>query len=230
MKKLFTLLLIILLLAFGATWFLLPSMVRDGLEAYLVEEIPMHDLTVELADTNTFDLLSGKINRAEADGTEVVMDNLTYDEINLELKQVEFDLETLVFDKKFIVKKIAGGEISATLTEAEVQNYLHQEITNIDNIQVAITPRQIEIAGNIDVAGFLSGEIKVAGELLLTDNILMVRPTGVQFNSMGISGLTSAIMKPIEIYDFRKFPIPVTANKVDMLDGKVRVTAVPHKE
>ena len=108
----------------------------------------------------------------------------------------------------------------------DLQTYLQGHVDNIDNLQVKIDDRQINVTGNVDLAGLLSGTVLVSGEPLLYDNVLQIRPTDLKFNNMGFAGVTTNFMKPIKVYDFRDFPWPVTANKVELSNHSVVMTAL----
>lgn len=230
MKKLLFVLFLIVAVVLGAAWFFLPSLVKDGLESYLHDTIPMEKVQVEMEHQNPFTLLSGEVDSISAKGEKVVLGDLTYDRVNIELKNLQFDVKQLLTDKKFIVQRIEGGNIEMSVSESALQEYLSKELSHFKNIAVGITPKQLEVAGDVNLAGLMSGRVEIMGEALLSDNKLFIHPNGLRFNSMGISGLTSQVMKPIEVYDFRKFPIPVAANKVEMKPGEVTVSATPHKE
>ncbi|MCI5836855.1 MAG: DUF2993 domain-containing protein [Veillonellaceae bacterium] len=233
MKKVFAALLVIVLVIFGLGWLYLPSVVEAGLDQYLADNIPMQNRKVRLGWQNPFTLLGGKVVDVEASGEQAELDKLVYDSLHIHLQNVEFEPQELFQNHHFVIRKIGGGSISATLTQEELQRYLVEEVDetrDVENLSVRLANQRLIVSGHVQIGKLLSGDVEVVGEPLLNDNVLLIQPREVKLNKMGISGLGNHLVGPIVIYDFRKFPIPVTANQVVAADGKVTATAVPHKE
>lgn len=226
MKKFLLLIIILLLIVFGVGWFALPKMVENGLENYLAEKVPSEKIEVKMDLQNPLLLLAGTVDHIRADGSRVALDSLTYDRLTIDLRNVKFNMRKLLADHRFEPESIGGGTLGATLTVADLQTYLQEHVDNIDNLQVRIDDHQINVTGNVDLAGLLSGTVLVSGEPLLYDNVLQICPTDLKFNNMGFAGVTTNFMKPIKVYDFRDFPWPVTANKVELSNHSVVMTAV----
>lgn len=226
MKKFLLLIIILLLIVFGIGWFALPKMVESGLEGYLAEKVPSEKIEVKMDLQNPLLLLAGTVSHIRADGSRVTLDPLTYDHLTIDLNHVKFNMLKLVTEHRFEPESIGGGTLGATLTAADLQTYLQGRVDNIDNLQVEIDDRQINVTGDVDLAGLLSGTVLVSGEPLLYDNVLQIRPTDLKFNNMGFAGVATNFMKPIKVYDFRDFPWLVTANKVELSNHSVVMTAL----
>ncbi len=227
MKKFILTILVLLLVVVGAGWIFLPKVLESSLQSYLEQEVPAQKITVSVPAANPLQLLSGTVGEVKATGEKVLLDKMTYDKVDIDLKDVTFKVGDLLWERRFTPTYVGGGQILATLTQEELQSYIQKEVGHIENVRVHIDARQVNVSGDVDIAGLLKGNLQILGQVLIDDNKLVVMPEGLRFNNMGISGLGSQLMKKIEVYDFRKFPIPVKATGIQLQEGKVTATAVP---
>ena len=227
MKKFILIILLLLLIVVGAGWFFLPKVLESSLQSYLKQEVPMQKVTVSVLNANPLQLLSGNIAEVKATGEKVLLDKMTYDKVDIHLQDLSFKVGDLFLHQRFTPIYIGGGQMLATLTEDELQTYIQKEMKHIDHVRVHIDTRQVNVSGDVDIAGLLKGNLQILGQVLIDDNKLVVMPEGLRFNNTGISGLGAPLMTKIEVYDFRKFPIPVKATGVQLEEGKVTVTANP---
>ena len=229
MKKFFFGVIVVLILAVAGAWWFLPLYLQRHIESYLDQHVPMENRQVQVVTGNPFDVLQGRIERVTAEGDRVQTADLTYAHIKANLEQVRFDAQRLWYDRQFEVAEIGGGEVSASLAQEELQHRLQAEIDAIENLQVNITTEKIAVSGDLHLGNLSLGTIELDGVPLLKDNRLVVLPNGLRLNRWGVNGVNSALMKTIDVYDFRRFPIPVTAQKVELQNGMIVATAIPAK-
>lgn len=229
MKKFFFGIIAVLVLALVGIWWFLPLYLQRHIEAYLDQHVPMENRQVQVVTGSPWDVWQGRVERITAEGDRVQTSDLTYAHVKADLMQVTFDTQRLWYDREFEIVSIGGGEVSASLAQEELQRRLQAEVDAIDNLQVSITTERIAVSGDLHLGNLSLGTIELDGIPLLKDNRLVVLPNGLRLNRWGVNGVNSALMKTIDVYDFRRFPIPVTAQKVELKNGMIVATATPDK-
>ncbi len=229
MKKFLFGIVAVVLLAAAGLWWALPAFLQSRIETYLDQHVPMQNRQVHVVLGSPSDIWQGRIERITAEGDQVQTAGLTYAHLKADLRQVDFRLQRLWQDGEFVVERIGGGEVSAFLSAQELQRRLRAQIDAVQNVQVDINTERIAVSGELSLGNLALGRMELEGVPLLKDNRLVMLPSGLRLNRWGISGINSSLMKTVDVYDFRQFPIPVTAQKVELRDGMVVIAATPYK-
>lgn len=219
----------VIILTIVTAWWAVPLMLQKHIEVYLDQSIPMENRQVCVVMGNPLNVCRGQIQRVTVEGNRVQTAGLVYEHVKINFTDLIFDWHKLLTNGMFIATRIGGGEVSASLDQQALERYLKTRVDAVENLQVDIQSDKISVSGELKLGDMSLGTITLEGVPLLKNNHLVLLPNGLRFNRWGINEVQSSLMKAIDIYDFRQFPIRVTAKEVKMTKGVIVVTAAPNQ-
>lgn len=228
MKKLLIFVLVVVVLVVGAAQFLLPSMVTSRVQKQLEENLKPQQTTLQITSTPAVKMLFGDIDVINGELEKVKLGALTFDKIIVDVKGLALSPTELWINKQLVVIGLESGNIEGIVTDTELQAFLEERVKGLEVTKVSLQAEKIAVDGNIDIGGIIRGKATVNGSMVIKNNRLVFVPQQFSIDGITISGLTAGILKDIEIYDFAKFPIPVTAKRIDTEAGALHVYVEPN--
>lgn len=227
MKRLLILLMILVVLIVGAAQFLLPGLISSKLESKIVDELHPASHSLQIDSSPSAKMLLGNVDMVKGSLGDIKLGNLLFSELRFDVTDLTIDPMQLVTAHEVQVTHVGEGTIEGAVTEEALLDFLKNKMKSITVKEVTISKGTISLVGDLDIGGFLTGEVKLKGMLELKDNALVFAPHSLALNGFSIGGLTAAVLKEIRIYDFVDFPIPVKTDKIEVQDGKVHVMVKP---
>lgn len=223
MKKLFLFLLIIVLIVFGAAQFFLPAYISSLVEKQVTDALHPQAQTLTIQSSPAAKMLLGRVDSFSGDLEKVKLGDLTFDNLHLNVTDLEFNPIQLATSHKLEVTNIGSGELDGVVTEQALTQFMEEKVKGLEVGHVSITPSGVDVVGDINIGGIIRGEANARGVMEIKNNTLAFAPQQFSINGVSIGGLTSAVLKEIIIYDFANFPIPVKADRIESENGQLHV-------
>lgn len=227
MKKLLVLLVFIGSILVGAQ-LALPQFINHQLEQSIQASFNVDNVKVDATSTPSINMLFGKIANLDADMTGVKLKSgLRFESINLEAKDVQYNVMNMIQGKAISVTSIAKGQVIGIINQQNLNTFLQSKINGLGETSIDIEDNNVLLNGNFNIAGIIKGHASIKGHLLLKGNILIFSPNDFAINGIDIPGLNLSVLNDIKIYDFNKFPIKVTTNRIVADQGRISIYLTP---
>ncbi len=228
MKRFIGILVILILVVVVGAEFFLPSYVNQKIANKVESTFHPSEQTISVSSLPSIKMLAGRIDTASGSVSNVTLNNgLTFESVTINVKNLTFSPWDLVKNNEVTVESVGNGALVGTVSESALTTFLQSKIKGIENAQVHIKNNMITLTGTFDVGGFLRGEAVATGTIELNKNVLVFAPHQLSINGVDIKGITSSVLKDVQIYDFTNFPVPVKAEKISSENGKLRIVLVP---
>ena len=211
----------------GIAQFFLPSYISGQLESRVTEVLKPEKSDLHVDSTPAVRMLAGHFDSIAGELNTVQLGDLEFSAIRLDLKNIEIDPFDLAMNKTVTVSNAGGGYVEGIVTEGALKAFMEKKVNGLSVDSVTLNAEGVSVTGEISIGGFLSGTATVGGQMELKNNALVFSPQRLAINGTTIGGLTSAVLKEIAIYDFVNFPIPVTAERIDLSGGEMHVMITP---
>ncbi len=226
MKKFIVVLIVLAVVVFGGAQIVLPGFVQKQLEAQIGGQLQAESVNLHVESSPALRLALGDVDVFRGDLENVKLGTLNFADIHFDIANMQLDPVDLLMNRRVTIKSLGSGEIEGTVTQNDLQHFLEANVKGLNINQVIVKSDGLEIVGTIDI-GVITGTADIKGRLELNQNQLQFSPQRFEINGAGIGGLNAGVLKPIAVYDFGKFPIPVTAQRLDTENGEIHVYVSP---
>ncbi|NLY10223.1 MAG: DUF2993 domain-containing protein [Firmicutes bacterium] len=212
----------VVLIALGVTLLasikMLPKYLAAEIEKVIREEVVVENLEISIKSHSGFPLLLGKIDEVDVKATNLIVEGLTVDKLEVEVKDLKLDIQSLFRDQELAFQDVDSITAWVALSEETINNYYHQYV---DQQQAFV----IDLAED---GAILNGSIKfwnVTWDVALKGRFEITGPTHMQIRFLPEELLIADTRFPqvlLEIindqyqfaFDFSSLPVPIELNQV----------------
>lgn len=227
MKKFFGTIIFLVLLIVIAAQVLLPKFIEMCIESELDSKLHPSSQTVIVDAMPAVKLLYGDADSIRGTMENVQLNNLNFTGFHYEFNNILVNPVSLLANQKIEVLRNGNGTIEGIVTNDDLTDYMEKQISGMTDASTTIEGGKITVNGTINVGGFLKGNAQITGILDLDNNVLRFEPQRFSLNGATVSGLNSSLLRPVTIYDFNEFPMPITARSLTVKNGEIRVKVIP---
>ena len=215
--------LFIILIVFGE--FILPTLVSSTLKTRLSERLATHDVTVSLSSSPDFLVGLGQVDSFRAIAHSAKVGEVYVEELVAEGNGVRIDMPRLLSDGVVDLRSAETLALKGIVTELNLKELISRRVEKLENVQVNITPQEVLVTANIKVFGRVA-DVEMTGLVLEDSGSLYFRMTRLNVKNVFPGKLSlDSIFGDIQIVKPDKLPLGARFDSVEMLDGKVVLSA-----
>jgi len=210
----------------------LPRAIARGVEEALAARFGEEaDYDVTLKSYPSVRMLLGDLDKVSVVSTNIATADIILSKLAVTLEDASVDLRALLADRDLVVSRATRGEVTITVTAANLRDYLAANVPELKDPDVLITADAVAIAGRLSVAG-RDVAVAFAGQFLLTDadtvglDIQSFSVNDVPVPDVFIETWLEVMSDPDLSLDLSSFPLPVTGKEVTLEDGRLIIEAV----
>ncbi|WP_251440611.1 LmeA family phospholipid-binding protein [Veillonella intestinalis] len=226
MKKFIAFIVVVIVALVVAAQFFLPSFVAKQLEREISNKLNPETIALRIESSPAITMLGGHVDTMRGVLENVKLGHLNFADIHMDVTNLEFNPIALLMNQTMEINQLGNGEIEGTVTASDLQNFMEQSVKGLSIKDVVINSNGIEVIGSVDM-GFVKGTANIKGLLEIKNNALVFSPQRFEINGAGIGGLNASVLKPITIYDFAEFPIPVKADRIETMNDEIHLFVNP---
>ncbi|MBM7624156.1 DUF2993 domain-containing protein [Sporohalobacter salinus] len=220
MKKLIGFIVILLLIS----QLVLPVYFSQQLEKSLSKKLESsQSLKVEVSSFPALLMLTGRFQRVDLKGKELVVDRLRVAELEAKFSNIKLKSTP---DKEKGSRFVGDNKrLKLTFTEEDLENYLADRLSSLQNIILNLGPKQTTLSGDFDLFGNRI-KLKLGGKFKLeTNQKLSFIPQDLMVAELRIPReIIKELMSEINLtLDLTKLPVPLQADKIKIKQDKLMI-------
>ncbi len=230
LKRLLLVILLLAIVAVGASELVLPGLVSKELSSNLQETFGTGDaMHIKLRSFPALRMLTGHLDQINVVSSNVPAGSLNLDTLSVTMTDVSVNMRDLLAHKGLAIKHAAGAKVVITISEASFQRYLLEGVEGLGDPRVLINDR-MEISGYITVAG-IKTLVTFGGSFALKDDnwvsftVSQVKVGDVEMPESFVSTFLGLLGAPELGLDLGKFPLPLKGTAVRQEQGQLVIEA-----
>lgn len=224
MKRLLSILFLLLVVAFAAAETVLPRLVGDAVAQGMRAATGSNQVTAAVQKRPALFMLGGAFDKITVTALEAKIDKLTFRELRAVLTDVQLDRDKL-WARQAAVERVRDVELTATITQEELARYLNQTVKGVHNATVAVTPGKMQVTTTYSLGGLASMAIALEGKVASDGQRIKFVTERFFLNNMPVGGTGGSVLAEIPLLDLKKLPFGVTVRDIVMENGQVTISA-----
>lgn len=197
------------------------QLVAHGMKGIVASD----NVTAQVAKNPAVGMLTGSFDSVDIVANDAKLDRLTFKQLQLHMQDVQLDQQQLLFQRAVVIQRVKDIDLSVTLTQDEIANYLNQAVKGIKNAQVIITPGQTKVTSSFALGGFANVNITLEGKIVGAGSQIKFITDRLLINNNLIGSIGGNLLTNIPLVDLSKLPFGVSVRDIAMTDGKVIINA-----
>lgn len=174
------------------------------------------------------DILAGKVNRVHINARDCLVNNLRYARLEIDSQGFQFNLKTLLKQKRLQILKMDQTRIEGVIAENDLNDYLHFRYPEY-NSSVKIKPGRLILTGSARVFNQII-PIQLEGDLkAISEKRLRFYPTSLVIAEREISGSLLRIVSeqvPLEFEVMEDWPLQLSDFRLEAERIKVSMEEI----
>ncbi|WP_371372049.1 DUF2993 domain-containing protein [Sporomusa aerivorans] len=222
MKRLTTLILFLVMVMAGVE-ILLPKLVSDAVAQGLRDQTGSAKVTAKVDKSPAIFMLGGQFDRVLADASDVKTDKVTFRNMHIALGGVAVNMQSLLFGRKLELKNVDDVEVTATLAQEEIANYLNSSVKGVKNAVVTISSGKVEVVSALTFGSIARVDVKLEGRVIGDRENRRIKFVADRFwiNNSPVGSIGGALLTEVPLVDLKKMPFGVNVRDVVMEQGQV---------
>lgn len=187
--------------------------IRSGLHRSLAANpSEKTEITLQVSWLGLGDILAGKVNRVRVNARDCLVNNLRYARLEIDSQGFQFDLKTLLKQKRLQIIKMDHTRIEGVIAEKDLNDYLNFRYPEY-NSSVKIKPGKLILTGSARVFNQIV-PIQLEGDLkAISEKRLRFYPISLVIADRHISGSLLRIVSeqaPLEFEVLEDWPLQMS--------------------
>lgn len=227
MRKILTILGLLLILLVGLSQILLPTIAEKTLASRLSAALKTDRVTAEVSGASALLLPFGHIGHVELAAENAMLGEVRAARVTLVGDGVDLPIDRLT-QGEFFVRRADYLRIDAQVTAEDLADLLRRKVDRAQNVTVEITPELVLMNGQVKIFG-QTADIHIEGKVLEENNSIWFRMTRLDIkNALLGRAVTGNFFGDIELVDFARLHLPVELDTVRQGTGEVLLSASRH--
>ena len=224
MKKLGTLLIIILFALGALIQFVFPVLVENTVKTRLSERLATHDVVVNFSSTPNALVTFGQADKFKALAPGAQIGTVYFEETSTEGEGLTVDILTLATKGQLVMGTPKDVRFKGVLTELNLKEIINRD-DKFKDLEVKITPEEVMATAGLKLFG-QQAEAELAGRVTVEDGALMFKLSRLNVkNSMIGTVKLDSLFSDVTLVKRGKLPFNAEFTDVNMADGKVFIEA-----
>ena len=219
-------LLVIIALIAAISELILPFAASLALDRALARAVPSREMSVSARSFPGLRLAIGDFGQIRATGTDARIGRLGVKEMRMSLEDARIDMGALVSQNQLVLRDVRDLQVSMKFTEADLAAYLSEQVKEVKDARVLITPGKVEIKSGIDL-GPIKFALGVTGRIVGDDKSIRFVSDSLNFSGTGGRSF-GAMLGEVILVDLAQLPFKVGVRKVTMETGSFTIQADNH--
>ncbi len=229
MKRLTTILLFLVMVV-AAVEVVLPKVVSDAVAQGIRDMTGSRQVTAKVSKSPAILMLDGKFDRISADASDVKTEKITFRNMHIMLTGAAVDIKTLLASRTLVLDKIDEVEVTATLAQEELANYLNTSVKGVKNAVVTISSDKVEVSSALTLGGIARVDVKLEGRIVGDRENHRIKFVTDRFwlNNTPVGNIGGSLLTELPLVDLKKLPFGVNVRDVVMEPGQVVIYTDNH--
>ncbi len=224
MKKIFGLIIIILLLGLIGTQLILPGVISNRIANNVQQDLEASDeINVTLNSFPAFKMLLGQIDSLKLSGRRIVINKLLIDRVKADFNNLKLQR----IDGKYQIIEGENDYLNLRLTEKDLNDYLatRSELDIFQNFKLELLPKKIMLTGSIKIFNAIVN-LQISGDFEVVDNVtILFRSDKLAIENIVIpTALVEQLKDQLRFeISFVDFPLPLNLSKVNLEEDYLEI-------
>ncbi|EAX46863.1 hypothetical protein TcarDRAFT_0551 [Thermosinus carboxydivorans Nor1] len=224
MKRLLSILFLLLVVVFAAAETVLPRLVGDAVAQGMRAATGSNQVTAAVQKRPALLMLGGAFDKITVTALDAKIDKLTFRELRAMLTDVQLDRDKL-WARQAAIERVRDVELTGTITQDELARYLNQTVKGVRNAAVVITPGKMQVTTTYSLGGLASMVIALEGKVASDGQRIKFVTERFFLNNMPVGGTSGSVLAEIPLLDLKKLPFGVIVRDIVMENGQVTISA-----
>lgn len=220
-KRLIIILAAAIIVLAAASEALLPAVVSDVVAQGMVNLTGSDHVAVTVVKHPAVLMLGGQFDRITMQATNAKIDKITFSDMRADLTNVQLDMAALISRRIVALKTVQDVDLSVTVTQEELANYLNKAVKGVKNATVEITPEHIRASSNFAIGGFANVAVTLEGKIVGDGQKIKFVTERFLLNNMLVGNIGGSVLTEIPLVDLKKLPFNVGVREIVTEQGKV---------
>ncbi len=221
MSKRLIIILAVILALVAASEALVPTVVSDIVARGMANLTGSDNVSVTVVKHPAIYMFGGQFDQITVQETNAKIDKITFSDMKVALSNAQLDMGALVSHRQIVLKTVQDVDLSVTVTQEELANYLNQAVKGVKNSTVAITPENVKVSSNFAIGGFANVAVTLEGKIIGEGQKIKFVTERFLLNNMLVGNIGGSVLTEIQLVDLKKLPFNVSVRDIDMEQGKV---------
>lgn len=236
MRKFLTVIGVLIIILAVLTEIVLPQILTGMLKEKIAVLTASQQVELSIDSSPRFMIATGRVDEIHSEVVNGKIGELETTDLTLEAQDVQVNMAELLFADKSeptqrktiedYLKSIGKVKMIGVITEDNLKHFLEGRISQLENLQLKMTPEQITATSNVSIMG-RSADVELSGTIIADGGDLYFHMT--KFNAK------NALLRHVQLDRFfgdikiasaEKLPIGLQFENVELQDGQALLTAV----
>ena len=235
MRKFCTIIGVLIVVLALITEIVLPSLISSMLKDRISQLTYSQEVDLSIDSSPRFMIATGRVDTIKAEVVGGRIGELETSDLTLEASDVHVDMSTLLNASKEegrrrtvedYLSSVGSIKMIGLISEDNLKKFLESRVSQLDNLQVRITPDEITATSNVSIMG-RSADLELSGTIIADGGDLYFHMTRLNAKNALLRHVhLDRFFGDIKIADAAKLPIGLKFESVELSDGQALLTAV----
>lgn len=221
LKRLLTILVIILVIAVAAGEIILPKLASDAVAQGMRDLTGTTQVRASVDKNPAIAMLGGSFSTVNIEADNAKLDKITFANLTAVLSDVQLDRQRLFFNRTLSIERVKDVNLTATITQEELARYINQNVKGIKNAIVTITPGKMQATSSFTFGAIATVAVSLEGKIVSDGQKIKFVTDRFFLNNTPVGNIGGAMLAEIPLLELKKLPFGVTVREITMADGKV---------
>ena len=236
MRKFLTIIGLLIIILAVLTEIVLPQILTGMLKDKIAQLTASQEVELSIDSSPRFMIATGRVDEVRSNVINGKIGELETTNLTLEAQNVQVNMSELLFmdksespHKKTIedyLKSIGKVKMTGVITEDNLKHFLENRVSQLENLQLKMTPEQITATSNVSIMG-RSADLELSGTIIADGGDLYFHMTKLNAKNALLRHVQlDRFFGDIKIASAEKLPIGLKFENVELQDGQALLTAI----
>ena len=228
---------ILFLILAGLTEIVLPHTLSTMLEQKIAQLTYSQQVDLSVDSSPRFMIAAGRVDKIHGQVKNGRIGELDTSDLTLDAQNVKVNMLSLLFGDKVdangkhktvddYIQSIGNVKMTGIITEENLKNFLKIKVSQLDNLELKITPEAINATSNVTIMG-RSADIELSGIIIVDEGDLYFRMTKLNVKNAILRHVQlDRFFGDVKIVSADKLPIGLKFDTVELKEGQALITAI----
>ena len=228
---------ILFLILAGLTEIVLPQTLNTILKQKIAQLTWSQQVDLSVDSSPRFMIAAGRVDSIHGQVKNGRIGELDTANLTLDAQNVKVNMIPLLFGDKVdengkhktvedYIQSIGNVHMTGIISEENLKNFLKAKVSQLDNLELKITPEAINATSNVTIMG-RSADIELSGIIIVDEGDLYFRMTKLNVKNAVLRHVQlDRFFGDVKIVSADKLPIGLKFDTVELKEGQALLTAV----
>ena len=215
------------------TEIVLPQILSGMLKDQIARLTYSQEVDLSIDSSPRFMIATGKVDEIHSEVKNGKIGELETADLTLDAANLQVNMSELIFpdeNKRKTVdeylKSVGNVKMTGIISEDNLKHFLENKVSQLENLQLKITPEQITATSNVSIMG-RNADLELSGTIIADGGDLYFHMTKLNAKNALLRHVhLDRFFGDIKIADASKLPIGLKFENVELAEGQAVLTAV----